>query len=110
MVARRSRRRGSGEARNGMSLRDLVQLDLVAKGVEHVGPSPSRDGFGFFEARAALAQRLHGDVQDSHSQREMSARMKAELAIGREMDVTRRHRNPAPRAVAATGRAVQRAE
>src|SRR5439155_19444476 len=55
-------------------------------------------------------QRLHGGVQVIHSQREMSARMKAEVAIGREMNVTRRRRIPDPRAIAERRRALELGE
>src|SRR2546429_5295389 len=98
-VAMRSRRHGSDAARNEMS-RDFIQLDLVPEGVEHVNATPPRNRFGLLETRAARAQGLHRRVQIVHAQREVAARMKAELAVGREMDVTGRRRIPDARTIA----------
>src|SRR5207249_9989317 len=90
-----------------MSLRDFVQLDLVAKGIEHVGPSPAGDGVGLFEGRTGRAQRLHGRVEAVYAEGEASACMRAEVALGREMTVAGWRRVPDARPLARPDRTAE---
>jgi len=83
-----------------MSFRNLIELDLVAEWIHHVRAPPAGDRIGVFEARTGGAELRHGGVEIIDAQREMSPRVKAELTVCREMDVTGRGRIPNARAVA----------
>src|SRR5690349_6329500 len=102
---------GRGEKRNvnagPQSFGNLIQLDLVAEGIEDVRSTPSGDGFSVFEARPVRAQRLHRGLEVVHSEGEMPARVKAQLAVGGEMHVAWRRRIPDARAVPERRRSFQ---
>src|SRR6185503_2743925 len=109
-AANRSPPRDSAVARNAASLGYLVQLDLVAERVENVRAPPARDGVGFLKARAGCTELRRGRIEIVDAKREVSSRMEAELAVGRQMHVTRWRRIPDPRSVAEGDGALQLVE
>ena len=100
MAATRSRLHGLGAARNGKSLRNLVQLDLVPERIHHVRAAPAWDRVGVFKERTGDAELGHGRIEIVNAEGEVSPRVKAQLTVGRQMDVTGGSRKPDARAVA----------
>src|SRR5438445_8074517 len=84
----------SAVARSACSVTDLIQFDLVAERVEDVGAPPARDRVRLLEARTRLLQRADCSVQVAHAKREMPPRMEPEVAVGGQVDVARRRREP----------------
>src|SRR5204863_1553994 len=81
-------------------LRHLIELDLVSERIEHVGPTPARDRVRVLESRARPPQPGDGRVEVIDTEGEVTARVKPELAVLRQMHVTRARREPAPGPVA----------
>ena len=63
--------------RNGRSLGDFVQLDLVAERIEHVRATPPGDRIGIFETRTGGAEFRDSGIQIIDAQGEMSPRVEA---------------------------------
>ena len=104
MAATRSRLHGLGAARNGKSLGNLVQLDLVPERIHHVRAAPAWDRVRVFKERTGDAELGHGRIKIVNPEGEVSPRVKAQLTVGGEMDVTGRGRIPNARAVAKSDR------
>lgn len=80
--------RGSGAARNGTSRSDLVELDLVAKGVEDVRAPPTRYGVGLLESGAGGAEPFHGVVEVVDAKRKVPPRVETQVVVLRKMHVS----------------------
>jgi hypothetical protein len=107
MAATRSRLHGLGAARSGKSLGNLVKLDLVPERIHHIRPAPTWDRVGVFKERTGDAELGHGRIKIVNAEGEVSPRVKAQLTVGGEMDMTGRGRIPNARAVAKSDRPFQ---
>src|SRR6185503_1189786 len=87
--ATRSRLRDSASARSGnRSLRDLVQLDLVAERIEDIAAPPAGDGRRFLETRAVFAQATAHRCEIVHAQCEVASRVQTEILVGRKVHMS----------------------
>src|SRR5205823_13361051 len=76
------------------------ELTRVAERVEDGGALPPGDRIGLLEARPAPAQPVRGLLQIVEPQREVSARIEAEIAVRGKVHVARSGCEPEPGSVA----------